>query len=153
MFATHIKPTNLGHYIASDSYHSSSTLTNWATAELQRYARNFTCWHEAIAPVERLFNCLEGRLYQKSLQDMVAMTWQKWRQRQLLLHPAQHVRKRYTALVLPFHRCWQRMGVFGLLHWLEHELDEAKIRKHPFRLAFANPYPHLYVKVRNLHRT
>ena len=153
MFATHIKPTNLGHYIAGDSYHSSSTLTNWATAELQRYARNSTCWHEAIAPVERLFNCLEGRLYQKSLQDMVAMTWQKWRQRQLLLHPAQHVRKRYTALVLPFHRCWQRMGVFGLLHWLEYELDEAKIRKHPFRLTFANPYPHLYVKVRNLHRT
>ena len=102
MFATHIKPTNLGHYIASDSYHSSSTLTNWATAELQRYARNSTCWHEAIAPVERLFNCLEGRLYQKSLQDMVAMTWQKWRQRQLLLHPAQHVRKRYTTLYYLF---------------------------------------------------
>ena len=54
---------------------------------------------------------------------------------------------------LPFHKCWQQIGVISLLRWLERELDEAGVRRHAFRLAFANPYPHLYVKVRNMRRT
>ncbi|CAE7213687.1 pldh-t [Symbiodinium sp. CCMP2592] len=153
MFSTHIKPTNLGHYITADSYHSKCTLGTWTTAELQRYARNSTCWRDAVGPVERLHSRLVGRLYNRSLQDMIAVTWQKWLQRDSLLRSAQPARHRYTALVLPYHRCWQRIGVWGLLRWLEHELEEANIRHHPFRMAFANPYPHLYVKVRNLHRT
>ena len=153
-FATHIKPTNLGHYIAADSYHSHATLANWATAELRRYARNSTFWADAIAPVSRLHSCLAGRLYDSNLEKMLAVTYQWWRQRETLLHPAApSAGHKYTALVLPFHKCWQKVGVFGLLRWLERELDAAGIRKHPFRLAFSNPYPHLYVKVRNLHRT
>ena len=40
MFSAHITPTNLGHYIAADSDHISSTLNSWATTDLQRYARN-----------------------------------------------------------------------------------------------------------------
>ncbi|CAE7935642.1 pldh-t, partial [Symbiodinium sp. KB8] len=70
MFSAHITPTNLGHYIAADSDHISSTLNSWATTDLQRY--------DAIGPVERLHTRLVGRLYNRSLQDMIAVTWQKW---------------------------------------------------------------------------
>ena len=82
---------------------------------------------------------------------MIAVTWQKWRQKDSLHRPAQPACRRDTALVLPFHKCWQQVGVCGLRHWLEHELKEARIRHHPFRIAYSTPCPDLYVKVRNLH--
>ncbi|CAJ1363276.1 unnamed protein product [Effrenium voratum] len=152
-FRTHIKPTNLGQYIAADSYHSRATLDNWPVAELRRYAKNSSRWQDAEVPVRRLHECLAKRLYSVSLREMLGRTWRLWQQRAELLQPTPGaLGHKRTALVLPFHRCWRRLGVQELLKRLEGELSEAGVRVRPLMIAYSNPFPHLYVKVRNLHR-
>ncbi|CAJ1352737.1 unnamed protein product, partial [Effrenium voratum] len=111
-FRTHIKPTNLGQYIAADSYHAKDTLDNWPVAELcqeqlQVAGRGSPWLHE----------CLAKRLYSVSLREMMGRAWTLWQRRAELLQPpaprlAGHKR---AALVLPFHRCWRHLGVQGLL--------------------------------------
>lgn len=153
-FRTHIKPTNLGQYIAADSYHSQATLANWPKAELLRYAKNSTEWEDVLPPVLRLHRCLQNRMYAAELNQMLQFAWQMWQKRRQLLQPAgKRQSHRSTVLVLPFHRCWQRLGVRDLLRRLDSELEAAGVDRRPLQLAFSNPFPHLFVRVRNLHKT
>ena len=153
-FKTHIKPTNLGQYIAADSYHSQATLANWPKAELLRYAKNSTEWEDVLPPALRLHRCLQNRMYAAELNQMLQFAWQMWQKRRQLLQPAgERQSHRSTVLVLPFHRCWQRLGVRDLLRRLDSELEAAGVDRRPLQLAFSNPFPHLFVRVRNLHKT
>lgn len=152
-FSTHIKPTNLGQYIAADSYHSHATLRSWPKAELQRYARNSTAWESAIPPVRRLHLCLTQRGYEVELDGMINFTLGMWHKRLALMQPkARRTQPSFTALVLPFHKCWQKLGIAGMLKILEAQLSQAHIRMLPLKHVYSNPFPHLFIKVRNIHR-
>ena len=140
-FRTHIKPTNLGQYIAADSYHSRATLDNWPVAELRRYAKNSSRWQDAEVPVRRLHECLAKRLYSVSLREMLGRTWRLWQQRAELLQPTPGtLGHKRTALVLPFHRCWRKLGVQELLKRLEGELSEAGVRVRPLMICILQPF-------------
>ncbi|CAE7464859.1 unnamed protein product [Symbiodinium sp. CCMP2456] len=106
-------------------------------------------WNSIVPSVTRLTNCLAARLYQHSLQMMLARARALWLQRSSLLQPEKPQRgRRFTALVMPYHRCWRDIGLAGLVKRLDDELNALGVRMNSLRLVYSNPYPRLYVKVR-----
>ena len=54
---------------------------------------------------------------------------------------ARRTQPSFTALVLPFHKCWQKLGIAGMLKNLEAQLSQAHIRMMPLKHVYSNPFP------------
>lgn len=158
VFSTHIKPTNLGWYLAADSYHSPTVLANWPRCELRRYARNSTHVEATLAPTLRLADCLRRRLYDSQEKALVHQVRELWSRRHELLHGPTQGRLRHhrsLLLVVPYHKCWGALRLRERLKEIEGTIAAHAppdvVTPMSVSVGFANAESHLYVKVRRLH--